>query len=33
MIAGEVFAGGLIRKKVAGKGLNGGITRWCPRGV
>ena len=32
-IAGKEFADGLIRKKVAGKGLNGGITRCCPRGV
>ncbi|MFC2319732.1 MAG: hypothetical protein ACFNLP_08400, partial [Segatella oulorum] len=33
IVAGEVLAGGLIRKKVAGKGLNGSITRCCPRGV
>ncbi|WP_277072803.1 hypothetical protein, partial [Segatella oulorum] len=32
-IAGKEFAGELIRKKVGGKGLNGGITRCCPRGV
>ena len=27
IVAGEVLADGLIRKKVGGKGLNGGITR------
>ena len=33
MIAGEVLADGLTRKKVGGEGLNGGIMRCCPRGV
>ena len=32
-VAGEVLADGLKREKVGGKGLNGSITRYCPRGV